>query len=61
MKSKSVEISQKDAKDLIKLCDYFLHIDPYEDEIHLMEYSKRLAPELRTKVNLNQILSTEEN
>ena len=57
-----VQISQQDAKKLIKLCEYFIDIGEgniYDDEEHLLAYSEELAPELRTKSDLAWIVSKE--
>ena len=62
MEKRSIEISLIDAKHLVKLCEYFINIgeeNVYDDEQHLLEYSKRLAPELRTKSDLAWIVSKE--
>ena len=60
---RKVEISQQDAYDLLELCEYFINIgeeNVYDDEEHQLAYSKRLAPELRIKANLNEILPEED-
>ena len=61
---RKVEISQQDAYDLLELCEYFINIGEYnllyDGEEQLLAYSKRLAPDLRIKANLNEILPEED-